>query len=276
MLLTGIIHDLTKTPAHVMQVLAVLLCVVAFLLRNMASETTNRGKKEMLMLMGGGALIAVAALEIFSYITNRSDPTWILSSFGDFIFGVVVWIVSWGIMYVQYNLTLGVLSDLMARGRFDSLFRLGLPVMVLCCLVALVGLFFGPLQVVAIVGFIGFQIYVVATTFISVIKNKGNVGMALLALVLYLATMAGLFAQFMHFVLSGIFAFLAFFFVKDGVPAALNYKPSQTDDNGVDYKKSGCMGCYYYNESSGTCHKDHTYAAEKASRDSCYTSGLSV
>lgn len=270
MLLTGIFHDLTKTPAHVAQVMAFVLCVVAFVLRKRTIETNNRQEAEKFSIVGSVVLIIVAVLEIFSYMVNRSDPTWILNSFGNFFFGVVVWIISCAIMYSQYHMTTASLSELMAQGRFSSAYGLGLPVMVLCCVVALVGLFFGPLQVIALVAFIGFQVYVIVTTIMSVIKNKGNVGKAILALVLYLATMAGLFAQFMHFFVAGFFAFLAFFFLKDGVPAALSYKPGQTNDEGVDYKKSMCRGCYYFNESNGVCQKDYTYVGVKGFRESCY------
>lgn len=195
--------DMTKTPSHIALTTAfgmiVLLCLLSKDDEYISSSTS--------VFLNGFLLIAIGCCEVFGHVAHSGDPTWILSSLGNFFFGMCVLFVAFFMMVSQYYLTRGVLNGLSYAGDFENKYGSGFISVVVAAIAAIIASFFGG-EAAMIVGilFLVFQLYVVGLTIYSAITNNGNVLYALFSIIVYLAGVVGLVFLFVHFLLPAIFA----------------------------------------------------------------------
>ena len=195
--------DMTKTPSHVALTTAFFLIVLlCFLLNN--NEYTS---SSISIFLNGFLLIAIGCCEVYGHVAHHGDPTWILSSFGNFFFGMCVLFVAFLVMISQYHLTKGVLNGLSYAGDFENKYGSGFTSVIVAAIASVIASFFGG-EATMIVGilFLVFQLYVVGLTIYSAINNNGNILYALFSIFIYLAGVVGIVFLFVHFLLPAIIA----------------------------------------------------------------------
>lgn len=223
-------NDMTKSPSHVALTVAFGLIILLYVLSNDDEYISS----SISIFINGFLLIAIGCCEVYGHVTHHGDPTWILSSFGNFFFGMGVLFVAFFMMISQYHLTKGVLYGLSYAGDFENKYGSGFASVVVAAVAAVIASFFGG-EATKIVGilFLVFQLYVVGLTIYSAITNNGNVLFALFSIIIYLVGIVGLVFLFIHFLLPAIIAAILMANSKDTCSNCRSY------NNGY---------CYYRNE----------------------------
>lgn len=195
--------DMTKSPSHIALTAAFVLMIILFnLLKN---EEFMSGSNSLFIV--GFMLIAVGGLEMFAHINFHDDPTWILGSFGNFFFGMIVFAAAFFMMYAQYHFTKNLLQGLSYAGTYNNKYNAGFSSVIVAAIAYLIVGFIDQQSVMYVIyAFFAFQLYVVGYAIYSTIDNDGDVAYALFSVVVYIACIGGLMFLFIHFIVSAIFA----------------------------------------------------------------------
>lgn len=131
--------DMTKTPSHVALTTAFFLIVLLCILLNNNEYTSS----SISIFLNGFLLIAIGCCEVYGHVAHHGDPTWILSSFGNFFFGMCVLFVAFLVMISQYHLTKGVLNGLSYAGDFENKYGSGFTSVIVAAIASVIASFFG-------------------------------------------------------------------------------------------------------------------------------------
>lgn len=195
--------DMTKSPSHIALSIAFVLIIILFSL--IKNEEFMSGSNSLFIV--GLMLIAVGGLEMFAHINFHGDPTWILGSFGNFFFGMIVLAAAFFMMYAQYHFTKNLLQGLSYVGTYNNKYSAGFSSVIVATIAYLiVGLIDQQSLMYVIYAFFAFQLYVVGYAVYSAINNNGDVAYALFSVVVYITCIGGLMFLFIHFIVSAIFA----------------------------------------------------------------------
>lgn len=214
-----IFSDMTKGPSQIALTVALGIIIVLYFTmssRDSASSTVDCTFEYL-------AMMAIAGLEIFSSVTRKGDPTWILSSFGNFFFGLCVLFVAFLMLVFQYTYLRGLLSNMAYAGDFADNFDSGFKVVIVAVIAAIIASFFGETYVYIVLGlFLAYQLFVVGSALWSSISNRGNIVYAIFACLLYLVSYVALLCMVGHFILPAIFALILYAISQGGGRSCYN------------------------------------------------------
>ena len=152
---------MTKTTSHIAFTIAFGLIIILYVLIINEENASNLWR----FFISCVILILVGCLEVYAQVVFQDDPTWFLSSFGNFVFGMIILFVAFLMMIGQYHMTRGILEGLSYLGDYNNKYDNGFKSIIVASVAAIIASFFGQ-QYAYIVGgiFLLFQFYIVGHT----------------------------------------------------------------------------------------------------------------
>lgn len=238
--------DMTKSPSHVAYTVALFVLIIAAILtRKDLFEYSGAN-----LFVSGTLLVVAGGAEAYGHLVHYGDPTWLLSSIGNFVFALGVLFVVMMMVVFQYMMTLGILNGLSYEGGFDNKYTQGYKSVVIGGIAIIICAFFSKELALAVAGaFLIYQLYVLGYAIYSAVREKGSVGYALFAIPVYLVSMAGILFLVLHFLMAAICVVVLYLFAKGSASRSTSSSHDTHSEHSSGFRE--CSNCLF---GSGALH----------------------